>query len=272
MLEQATVESVPLTWGHIDMSLSSRTIFHSSRISSPPRPILSHMSSRQARRNVTSIYAAGRPVAGNEPWLPRLALGIVTLTAFTGLIGLIGQWGIAGGWFEAIDGSAIHLRPNGPLNRFYVTLSYFGTPAGIAPIALITLVLLLRRRAFPHAAALLCLLLTATFTNSFVKDWVARERPEHAGLVEAGGYAYVSGHAFVGTALYGLIALLLLQNITRPGQRFALAAVSVLFIALLGFGRIYLGVHYVTDVIAGFLLGIVWIVVWTNVFRLSSKR
>lgn len=213
-----------------------------------------------------------RPVSSDDPWLGRFAAGVVVLAAVAALVAVLGRWAIDAGRFAAVDAFAFDVPPHHPLTRFFVAVTFFGTSVGIAAVCLIMLVALLWRGAFRGAAALFCCVLTAAYANDWVKEWVARERPVHAGIVEAPGYSFLSGHAFVGTAVYGLIALLLMHNVDRPRRRFLLAAFTVLFVALLGFSRIYLGVHYTSDVIAGFLLGIVWIIVWNSVFRPAPAR
>jgi len=200
--------------------------------------------------------------------LGRFVLGAAVLTAVVALVAVLGRWAIEAGHFAAVDAFAFDAVPHHPLTRFFVAVTLLGTSVGIAAACLISLVALLRQGAVRSAAALLFCVLSAAYANNLVKDWVARERPAvHPGIMEATGYSFLSGHAFVGTAVYGLIALLLMQHMDRAGQRLILGAFTVLFITLLGFSRIYLGVHYTSDVIAGFLLGIVWIIVWNSVFR-----
>jgi len=60
---------------------------------------------------------------------------------------------------------------------------------------------------------------------------------------------------------------LLVKKVESAGLRWFLGTIAIVLIGLIGFSRIYLGVHYTSDVIGGYLLGIVWMAVWLGVFR-----
>ena len=82
-----------------------------------------------------------------------------------------------------------------------------------------------------------------------------RARPEEA--FASLGYSFPSGHAFTAVALYGLLALWLAR--TAPRCRVWARPAAVFLILLIGFSRVYLGVHYATDVLAGYASGLSWL-------------
>jgi|GEM_PF-1908135 len=231
------------------------------------------MRRKRARRKAFATKPLGWSASPGRPTLAGFVVGIVILSALVGLFGWFGKTAVSRGWFEAFDAAfAVVPDPDHLLTDFFVGVTWFGTHAGVITLTLLMLLTLLVRRSFRGALAFLFCYLTSVFVNDFVKDWVGRPRPEHLGIVEAGGFSYMSGHAYVCTAAFGFFAYLLCRGITRPGRRIALVVFTVVFLGLIGYSRIYLGVHYASDVAAGFLLGIAWIAVWAKIFFPSGAK
>lgn len=109
------------------------------------------------------------------------------------------------------------------------------------------------------------LLIVTQIVNQLLKTFFQRTRPEFHRLVEIGGYSFPSGHAMTAFTVYTILTFLLWRHIRTTFGRFLLLAVSILFILLIGISRIYLGVHFPSDIIGGysmsaFLCGIgIWI-------------
>lgn len=95
--------------------------------------------------------------------------------------------------------------------------------------------------------------------NRLLKNGFERERPSFDPLVEANGYSFPSGHAMNSTAIYGLFLLFWLIHYPSFPYRKQIAVLTASLILFIGLSRVYLGVHYITDVIAGFLIGMIWI-------------
>ncbi|HEY0677719.1 MAG TPA: phosphatase PAP2 family protein [Chitinophagaceae bacterium] len=87
-----------------------------------------------------------------------------------------------------------------------------------------------------------------------------RPRPLIPLLKEAAGLSFPSGHAMMSFSFYGLLIYLVWQNISTPWLRAVLITLLMITILLIGFSRIYLRVHYASDVMAGFAVGIIWLV------------
>lgn len=95
--------------------------------------------------------------------------------------------------------------------------------------------------------------------NYVLKILLRRERPELEQLMAAHGYSFPSGHSMIAAGFYGVIFVLLVQTIkNRGGSGSLLALFGALFVLLIGYSRIYLGVHYPTDVVTGLLCGGIW--------------
>lgn len=95
--------------------------------------------------------------------------------------------------------------------------------------------------------------------NKLLKLWFNRERPTIHRLIEQAGYSFPSGHSMAAFSLYGTIAYLLWRHLRRRGERAALILFTVLMTGGIGWSRIYLGVHYPSDVIGGYAASGAWL-------------
>lgn len=109
-----------------------------------------------------------------------------------------------------------------------------------------------------HGAVAVAVSVTATQAVVFaIKAIVARSRPpDSSAIVDAAGHAFPSAHAASGVALYGLLVLIALPHL-RGGTRIAACFLALLGVGALGLTRVYLGAHYPSDVLAGWLVGAV---------------
>lgn len=124
----------------------------------------------------------------------------------------------------------------------------------------------------------LTVLIGSDFLNGAVKDFYARVRPdqiEH--LIEQGEYAFPSGHAMGAMIVYGGILFLVLRYLKSTRRRlgwekWGIGLLFGLLILLIGLSRIYLGVHYPSDVIGGFSLGFSWLMLSIGLLGLRFTR
>lgn len=109
--------------------------------------------------------------------------------------------------------------------------------------------------------------------NSLLKSWFHRERPTIHRLIEQAGYSFPSGHSMAAFAFYGISTYLLWRHISSNWGRSVLVLVSVLFILGIGLSRIYLGVHYPSDVLGGYLASGTWLLlsIWVFEYRCDRK-
>ncbi len=103
--------------------------------------------------------------------------------------------------------------------------------------------------------------------NVILKVSVERQRPEVLRLALEDGYSFPSGHAMVSTGFYGLLIYITYKKIRNKNIRNLIITLLTLLILLIGASRIYLGVHYATDVLGGFIIGTIYLVIFIKVLR-----
>lgn len=99
-----------------------------------------------------------------------------------------------------------------------------------------------------------------------------RPRPSDPLLAEAAGFSFPSGHALMSVTFYGLILYIIFKNVKNTVWRLCLSIFFILLIVMIGFSRIYLRVHYASDVIAGFSVGIIWLILSLWILSKLERR
>jgi membrane-associated phospholipid phosphatase len=141
---------------------------------------------------------------------------------------------------------------------FFRVVTFLGSPAVALAIGAVVCVVLYRRGRLVEAALLPVVLGGAELLNLILKLSFHRPRPDVA-FVHIDTYSFPSGHAMISTAAYGALAYLAWGRLRTPRARLALASGTVAFVTLIGFSRLYLGVHYLSDVLAGIAGGVFWL-------------
>jgi undecaprenyl-diphosphatase len=148
-------------------------------------------------------------------------------------------------------------RTSAGIDAFRI-VTFFGGPTVIFVIGAVVSILLYRRGLRRDAALIPLVLVGAQLLNLVLKLAFHRPRPEVA-FVHLETYSFPSGHAMMSAALYGTLAYLAWCRIrSRRGQSLLLLATSA-FVALICFSRLYLGMHYLSDVLAGAAGGVFWL-------------
>lgn len=151
------------------------------------------------------------------------------------------------------------LRTDTLANAFYY-FTQLGSTTGVAVIFILTLITLLLKKKWDYIVALLVSVLGSGISIYFTKLYFHRERPMEMAYYTAKTFSFPSGHAAGAIALFGIICVLLsLEREHIKWARFWIG-LGIAYIILIGFSRIYLGVHFVSDVAGGFLLGSLWLI------------
>lgn len=115
-------------------------------------------------------------------------------------------------------------------------------------------------------------LLTVFVINQVLKALFSRARPSDFMIIEEDGYSFPSGHAQASMAFYGLIIYFLYHSNLPKKWRNLLIGFLVFLIILVGVTRVYLGVHYVSDVLAGYLVSYVYLTIYLHIFENNLKE
>lgn len=172
---------------------------------------------------------------------------------------------------EALTEGIYHFAPD--LQQLFIVVTDLGSYQFAFPILIVLIVISLYRRNVWLAVSLAFNLLGVRLANWLLKTFFMHERPQLEHLVEAGYYTFPSGHAMNTMGFFGFIGYLLWQQKHwSRNVRTLLVSLIALFIGLVGLSRVYLGVHYVFDVIAGFLGGSAWLVLSIILYKQRSQQ
>ena len=176
----------------------------------------------------------------------------------------------------ATDNAILHAvsRMRTPwLTSSAIDVTALGSITLVVLFSLFTLIVLLVLRDRLGAFQLLAASVGAGVLTLVTKDIIERNRPDVAQrLIAVSGFSYPSGHSLSTAALYLTIAMIASRYIKRSGVKAAIfLAVSVVVI-LVGASRVYLGVHYATDVASGITLGAAWALVLAGSFTFFGHR
>ncbi|ULT58082.1 phosphatase PAP2 family protein [Neobacillus drentensis] len=156
---------------------------------------------------------------------------------------------------------------------FFTQVSELGDKLGIGIVALFMLAwLLLKRRDFAGGAMLALSIALANELYKILKNWFVRPRPDLEHLVQVESYSYPSGHALVGMVLYFTAAYLLIEGIKSKAAKWLVALLAVVILLFIGASRIFLQVHYLSDVLGGYALGFIWAVIWIFFYHSFKQR
>lgn len=146
-----------------------------------------------------------------------------------------------------------------------------GSPLAFALLSLLVFIWLGWRKKWPEAIASYTCLISGWLLMDYLKIVFARPRPLGEAFTVATGFSFPSGHAMLSMAYYGFIASLLLAQYQGRWSRIAAAGLFAVIICI-GFSRMYLNVHYFSDVMVGFVLGsLVWFANWWGLKRVRKK-
>ncbi|MBT2648418.1 phosphatase PAP2 family protein [Bacillus sp. ISL-34] len=151
--------------------------------------------------------------------------------------------------------------------------TYIGSTVSLIILSLVILFFLYR--VLKHRLELVlfsAVMVGSPLLNLMVKLLFQRARPDLHRLIEIGGYSFPSGHAMNAFSLYGILTFLLWRHMTVKWARILLILFSMMMILSIGISRIYLGVHYPSDIIAGYLAGGCWIAISIWFFQRYQER
>lgn len=217
-------------------------------------------------------------------WVPvrhfaeRSVLGLLVIVAvglsFGTLLLLVRHhWGPLQDMDQSIaDGLNGLVSPHPAVVKVLTAISSLGGRSVLIPLVVIVIVMLLIRRRPRLAMYLAVTGIGAMLLDPSLKTLVGRVRPVVADpIAHGGGNSFPSGHTLGTTIVYGMLALVFLSVARGRWRGWVIAAATVIVVAV-GLTRIALGVHFLSDVLAGWCLGVAWIGVTAYAFRVWRRE
>ncbi|MFI7001411.1 phosphatase PAP2 family protein [Nocardia sp. NPDC050175] len=205
--------------------------------------------------------------------VPVLAVAAAVLAVF--VVGLtsnvLGKNGLTAIDTPVSDWAIAHR--NGTLTPIAKTISNLGGTVAMTILAALAFVAF-GTRGYRREAVLVAVTgLGAWVLVDGGKNLIARPRPPlHDHLVVKTNFAYPSGHSLGSIAVISILAILLIPRLRRPATRWTAAIAATTFVAAVGLSRIYLGVHWPTDVLGGWSIGALWVIVCFSIYRYRDRR
>ena len=158
-------------------------------------------------------------------------------------------------------------------NRVMQTITFFGTHSFLIPanLGLIAYFLFVRPHKW-YSIKIPAIALSSLVLMTGLKHLFGRERPLIPLLEPARGLSFPSGHALMSMTFYGMLIYITWHSVKDPRLKWPLIVFLFLWILAIGFSRVYLRVHYTSDVLAGFAMGWLWIVLALKTLRYIEKQ
>ncbi|MGZ8559005.1 MAG: phosphatase PAP2 family protein [Chitinophagaceae bacterium] len=153
-------------------------------------------------------------------------------------------------------------------NKIMLFITFLGTHKFLIPgnLLLIFYFIFARHQNW-FSIRIVTIALSSLVLMFLLKYLFQRKRPLSPLLKAAKGLSFPSGHAIMAVTFYGLVIYILLHTVDTGWMRYLLVAVLVLLIVLIGYSRVYLRVHYASDVIAGLIIGLIWLLISLSVLN-----
>lgn len=144
------------------------------------------------------------------------------------------------------------------LDNYFILITKCGDVSFICGLVL-GVILILRNK---YSLLYGCLAIDCALTNKIVKHIIRRDRPDVLKLIKQGGFSFPSGHSMISMCMYGCLIYVVLKKIKNKYLKWFLVFILSLLIISVGLSRIYVGVHYLSDVVGGFILGLIILILY----------
>lgn len=169
--------------------------------------------------------------------------------------------------FDMVILDFIHSSSNPVIFSIMKFISFIGSEMFLFPAVGIVIIIAMINKRYFISKFLLMNTFGSFIFNYLLKQLFQRTRPLDFFLVEQGGLSYPSGHSMVTMTMYLAIAYLLTRKESSSRKKKGIYITASIFIALMGVSRLYLGVHWPTDVIGGFIMGYIFYSVSKGIIR-----
>lgn len=206
----------------------------------------------------------------------HLTLGLAFVAAFSGFVAVTEEALGHGGdlaTFDVAFARALHDETSAAGLRVFTVVSWLGSRAVLLGVTLVVAVVLTAKRRVVLALGWIGAQGGGALLNLALKAGFARTRPEYADpLLAASSWSFPSGHAMATFIACGVGAYLLLRGGRSWGMTVLVVSATLSWSLVMAFSRLYLGVHYASDVIAGLIGGAAWVAVCVSALEVVHRR
>lgn len=204
------------------------------------------------------IKKIGEILKDNNRWIILLVGGVALLALFVN---------IKTSDIDFLDVKCYEIitsKMSDPLTIVAKTITNVANPVILLLVAGVLFLVVEKKK---NKFSIVCNLGIAAILNIILKSIIQRPRPIGHRLIDESGYSFPSGHSMVSMAFYGYLVYLIVKNVKNKYLRAISSCILLLLILFIGLSRIYLGVHYTSDVIGGFIVAILYLLLYTGIIK-----
>ncbi len=175
--------------------------------------------------------------------------GIISLVVFVVSYYWIDDWVLA----------SVNQTAHNTITQFMRFITFYGNHSFLVPANLLMIVVLLYYKQKKWATTNAIAAIAGVGLMSMFKKIFARPRPSYPLVEGISNFSFPSGHAMMSLLFYGMLILLCLQFLNNKAYKTVAVFLLVTIILLIGFSRLWLRVHFITDVLAGYAMGLCWL-------------
>ena len=167
--------------------------------------------------------------------------------------------------FDAAVYNLLTMHMNESLTSIAKAITLLGQDKFIIFVLILVLIISFILKKIKTGAIVVLFLIISHTLNYIIKIIFQRPRPEILRLIEESGFSFPSGHTMAATALYGILIYLILKSELNKNLKIISASILSLMVFSVGLSRIYLGVHYASDVLGAFLISIILLLILISI-------
>lgn len=164
----------------------------------------------------------------------------------------------------------VTIKVNDTFTNIYKVITFLGSTEFIVSLCVFFLVLFIILKKKNIGLAICGVLIISTLVNNLIKIIVMRERPEVLAFVTEHSYSFPSGHTMASVSMYGFLLYLVLRSNLNQKIRILLSSILTVLPILVALSRVYLGAHFMSDVIGAFIVSIILLLIET--YYIDKKK
>jgi hypothetical protein len=190
------------------------------------------------------------------------------LFAITAILAIVVTINVKNGRILELDLNIYKFFSENIINDKLTPIVKIITHIGGAKIVLVlTVVAIILIKGLKNKLFLLTGIVGTAGLNVVLKHIIQRERPNINRLIPEKGYSFPSGHSMMSMAFYGMLIFLIFKYVKNTALKWTLIVILTILLSTIGITRIYLGVHYPSDVIGGFLVSLTYLFILTEIYN-----